>query len=298
MIDWLKATTFVKEEDVEPLYEALNIEGRYNKASGEEIKGPLYGKYEELEFVLTPAKMGGYWLEVSGSFHKLWEGGTNCGCFGFEDLVYTIGFVAHLCQVPPSAFTIKQIEFGVNLTPPPFETQTLLDNLIAYKSEVFAKMPTSRKGIGMEARLTEYRVKVYDKAAEMFMPSAICRIEVHIRRHTYQMIQVETLADLMDYTTMTRIGCELVAIVGNLVFDDQLLNEEQLKPSEQRIVARGRNPRFYENFSRNERHLFRKLLKEYGITQFTEVLSKSVSASWQELIGNESPLVLALPNES
>ena len=166
-------------------------------------------------------------------------------------------------------------------------TKEVLDNLIAYKNKVFTKMPTRRnKCIGVNVELCDYRIKIYDKALQFNLPFAVCRVEVHIQQHTDRMVGISTLADLFDKNNIDHLGAELIRKVSQLVFDDPFLKMNQLKPSQQKFVNLGRNPREYEKFKVEQRERFSRLIRKHGVSQYADRLSVEVASNWKILSGN------------
>lgn len=285
MIDWFKATALVDTAVADSLQNRLDFKAEVNLRTGDLTEWPRQYQYDNLNFLLIPAKSKlGYWLEVSGSLHRFWERGTNYWQFSHKNVCTTIELLAQTCQIAPSAFEVRQLEFGVNMHSMPVDTQLLFDNLIAFKNKVFTPMRSvGGRSIGYDAETTDYKVKIYDKALQYNLPFEVCRFEVHLRQHIGRLVGVCTLAELTNREVMSRLGQHLTIIASQLVFDDVIACFDELRPSQRDFIERGRNTRYYVSFTAAERERFVKLIKQHGKDQFADILSRAVAKEWEIL---------------
>ena len=97
MIDFVKVIVLITSDEKDSLLNRLDFKLEFIERTGEIKEWLRRYSYDNLEFILIPARSKpGYWLEISGSLHRFWEGKTNYQPFNYSDLRYTIEFLSLL----------------------------------------------------------------------------------------------------------------------------------------------------------------------------------------------------------
>jgi hypothetical protein len=149
---------FVKMVYTNPVYaerlrkcmwlDAKTLTGPETGSIGE---GIYEAKFRNLEFFIYPSSR----VEIQGSLHKYWNGGThNHNDFSLRNLRRVICEIQVLFELDPHQTKIDNLEFGLNINTL-FAPNELLNNLIIYQNTPFGNMKTKGRGKGMRALLSQ-----------------------------------------------------------------------------------------------------------------------------------------------
>lgn len=221
MIDFIKA--FADDVHLCTLQsnKQLHFKSVVSERTGE-IYPQSVAKYNVLEFTST-----GHWLHLKGSIHKFKnEGKYNYDDFTYSMLVDVIHELQSLLQINSHHLALENIEFGVNIIPE-WDTSLILDNLIGYKTTKFQDIPI-RGGYYKAAYLDDFRVKIYDKGIQYYLPENLLRFELHCNkmRHISQ-TGIKTVGDLLDKDKLILLKPILLKAWEQLMLFDWTIDKEK-----------------------------------------------------------------------
>ena len=236
-------------------------------------------------------------IEMQASLHKYFAYGYNYSDYTYKQLCRTVFTLCNTYRINPLRATIQNIEAGFNVMPP-LETNNLLDGLLMYRTIPFSTMKNSfRTPVGIEATLTAYVLKAYNKAGQLLrggkdIGKECFRYELHYNR--MRTINKETgiycLADLYDYPKINKFSNLVLDSLNHLVyFDSEMygkdltLQESKLctvwsNQKELRLLAK-ENPQKY----RRERIRFKALQSSKGLNVL-EQLEDSIRLKRNKLL--------------
>ena len=286
MVDYTKLTAKIEEIGIPRLVSDLDLRQTVNPETGETAVWPLRGTLENLRLTLVPASCGGgAWLQVSGSLHRLSEGGTNFGQFTFSTLSETVEKLVETLKIHPERFAVRQMEAGINASRLPYPTAKILNNALGYAGREFRPIRAGNWEIGLDLCQDETRLKLYAKGVQYSLPFDLLRFEVGALCHAARTFGIASFADLTDRRKMERIGPILGGYAGRIAFDD-VFQPGGLTASQGRILALGRNPRSYREFDRKTAYQFRNLVDRRGTLRIARTLETLVRGTWLELLEN------------
>ena len=240
-------------------------------------------------------------LEISGSIHKYWNGGTNENDFTFYDSCAAIQLVCQELELEPFLAKLVNLEFGVNLTPV-FCASTIIDQIICYNYEPPTRPYRLKSNFYfIEFEHTEYYLKIYDKGKQYRGKIAaignVLRIEAKAikSRVLTEAAGIATLADLMDLKKMQVLGVKFAKTVTGILFDYDTLKAKELEIKDRRLYKRLINPRQWEKMkgftnssTGNKVRRFKHLVENYGQRKIYSLITGAV---------NEKILQLTTPKE-
>ena len=138
----------------------LDFKGQYSDKTGA-VSPKRIAEYKGLKIIMYDS---GY-IEIQGSIHKFKNGGLhNYDDFTLADVIAVINEIEQFLKISFAECRLKNLEFGVNITPP-IRTKDILNNLMCYRHNKF-KDVSIRSGNFKEAEFQQYSIKVYDKYAQ------------------------------------------------------------------------------------------------------------------------------------
>lgn len=279
MIDGIKCTAFWVNP--ESLRSRLTFHTPVNDNTGE-LAPYSYGRLGNLRLTLTQKQT----CLIRGSLHKFAHKGVNSTDFGFSDLADCIGDLADLFEVEPGNFTLRNVEFGVNLDYPPAE---ILDNLLLYGPSPFVPLSANvRHSPGMKCQLARYGLKVYGKN------KTLLRVETQVKKMEFvQRITGNaplTFESLTDKTVLEQFGDALLKTWEKVLLWEEIA-AEGLKPQTQESITLGRYPSYWtdlqksnpENFKKR-RQRFLELQEQYKTTTRKQDITRLVGEKWAALL--------------
>ena len=237
-----------------------------------------------------------YILNIEGSLHKNHFGGANFSRFSFDDLCSQIN---HLClnlHLIPNKSILKNFEYGFNLPVKFNPIEYLENNLISYKGKPFDRFKTeSQISIGYDCRLSEYKIKIYDKGLQHELPQYLMRFEKAYKKMTSpKKLGIYTLADLTKPNNLKKLQNELLqAWKEVLLFDSTMLVNVNLSDKDKIFLLQCRDPKFWKTFEnrtgrQRNKNKFQRMLLKYGS-------NGNVHKEVKELLNNEFKMCTVLP---
>lgn len=164
-------------------------------------------------------------IQLSNSLHKFYHGNNYCD-FTYSQLVKCIDEICRRFGIEADAWQIKKLEFGFNID---VDKKGLdyLSLFLSYKSKNFHPMLHGGRTYGKKSSLTEYAVKVYDKALQVRfkdkikLENEILRIEVHYSCRRKLPKGIVTLSDLTKQNNITTLWKSFMEILSIIEFQEE-----------------------------------------------------------------------------
>lgn len=255
---------------------------------GEILNGVYKSTYRGIEFKVYPNGV----THLRGSLHKYHTGcDMNHTDFTFCDLQSVLADLHRLFNVTLSEAAILSFEFGVNISPA-FETGSLFRNLIAFRNEPFDRIH-HKQGIGKRCELTQYILKIYDKARQYDLGFPLLRYELHVDRMIYahRYTQINTFNDLTNPLTFARLLPPLVRSIDGIVIREPI-PARLLSRSQGKLFLQGSNPLQWKDWKRSNRCTHRRnfdaLIERHGTYRYRTKLVHLITNKWNELLGTDA----------
>ena len=219
--------------------------------------------------------------KLKGSPHYFFNNGIhNHDDFPYPNVVRAIIDLSKTLEIDPFQATINSMEYGVNLITN-FDPNLLLSDLIQHQGISF--YPIDR-GLGMECRHSQYRIKIYNKSYQFNLPYYVLRIEIHVNTMDYLQskgIPVWTLGDLLYHSTLIMLGNDLIKKFEEILFYDNLIDDSSLNEKDRLVMSNARIPGWWKkNLPKNELDVFRR--------RYKTLYEKHAKRKWQDIL---SPLI-------
>lgn len=244
-------------------------------------------------------------LEITGSIHKDWNGGTNENDFTFKDVPEAIDRFCLEFELSPSLAFVKNLEIGVNLQLP-LNASELIDQILCFKNlQPLRPYDANPEYYFIEFEQKEYFLKVYDKGKQYRrdLPNTPNTLRIEIKAMKSRLLSgVETLADLRQMATLQVLGVKFNKLVKGLVFDDDTLNPKDLNLKDRKLYQLLSNPRNWKRFKGNMTtskdtriKRFKYLVETYGIRKIYSLFAGAI-ADKLTLLSNGTDLEVFTPN--
>lgn len=315
MIDGIKINVQIEdfEKWEEHFHQLDNVSLRQNvdKITGAVIAKELNGKRTILQFgnyrnyklvvreVINtqPNSKIKYHLDIRGSLHKNYFQGENAESFTFEMMQQEIKRISEDLQFSPQNALIKTLEVGVNI---PFGQpvfQWLKESHLLYKTSTFNRYDPDRNGVvlGYHVPLTQYDVKIYDKAKQYSYPKPLLRFEQRFTKmQPLKRYDINYLSDLQDKDKVSRLIELLVASWENVLLFEPIPNTSLLNKRELELYFDGQNPKNWEQWHKKlkyrqykyKRDCFRSIISQHTTDQHQLILN-GIIKEWNTLLGKE-----------
>lgn len=229
-----------------PIQKELDWTISVNENTGE-VKNTKTAKYNGLLFIDK-----GNWLYFKGSLHNYFNSGMhNYNDFTYTDLENTVDDLNVRFGIDTNRTRLENVEFGVNIELP-YSPNIIIDSLVLHKGKPFNKFTIGR---GVECNHTQYFIKVYNKGHQYELEKNLLRVEIKVIKMQYfkvRKIPIETIDDLLNRATLEALGKLLAQTIDEVLFTDlNLIKNDNLNDKEQLIIARGSNPKYWENLKPN-----------------------------------------------
>jgi hypothetical protein len=298
MIDWgkywLRNPTLIGRVLANP---ELDFEQVHSTRTGEVREYPMKAIWKCWEIEVKSST----WMELRGSFHKHWNGGTNENDFAAIDLYRAVAEVCGFLQVSPYDLSVHNLEFGLNIRPA-INASEIIREIICYKNRIPANPIDDNRGYFIEFKMTDCFIKIYDKgkqSQEVWKLHAgnILRIEVKARNSGFlQFAGITTVADLLNPVKLAHLGRKLDYVVKKVVFDDDSIAPAALSLSDKKVYQQLSNPRQWVFNRKNktstidaQERRFNSIVSNSGSKQHSHTISKLVHNMWQELVFLSEP---------
>lgn len=251
-------------------------------------------------------------LQLAGSIHKYWNGGTNETDFPFSDVVRAIKKFCKEFALHPSFVFVKNLEFGVNLHIE-INASELMEQIVCFNGkQPLRPYQNEPNCYFIEFEKQDYYFKVYDKgkqAREVWkLPNTPNTLRMEVKgmnsRFLMKCGNVSTLADLMQKQNLQALGLKFAKITTGLVFDDDTITTKQLTKHERKLYKELSNPRSWKKYQgntdstfNNKKQRFKTLVERKGSRAIYSTISKAISDKIIALSKNKK-LANFLPNYS
>ena len=281
---------------------------------------PKTAHYHGLKFIIEQPHAA----RMQGSLHQFWNAlhgwyepgsaepykgrpherkGHNHDDFPAWALWEVINHLEGVIGIPADALNLENLEVGVNLRAPGFDTRTALDSMLLYKTGTWGEMPGS---IGKKYFGTQFEIKFYDKQMQYRLPFPVLRHEFKAKKmEALKAAKVFTLADLRDPDRLRALGAILIASLDNLLIYEGEVAAMLKKPSERELWENARHPtkwldllkkvrknngktayKWTRKFNRR-RVRYRAICNRYPEACILPRLRSAVEAKVRELIGGD-----------
>lgn len=191
-------------------------------------------------------------LEMRGSFHKLCQG-DNWQDFTHANYKRTVGAFCDTYGLFKGALHLLNVELGVNVEPP-VPTEEMLSRVLFHRTTRPIPMKPPAKGI-VVMREGNYRLKVYDKAAQYGMPFDLMRFEVHVdRMGMLHNLGIHTAADLCDPEVWERAQQFILSKFDELFIIDTDVNTEAVTSPQAVLLEQAKEWSFWKGLNPNKRN--------------------------------------------
>ena len=238
-----------------------------------------------------------YILKIEGSLHKNHFDGANFSRFTFTDLCSQINYLCLNLHLNPNKSILKNFEYGFNLPVTFNPIEYLKNNLISYKGKQFDRLKTeSQISIGYDCRLSEYKIKIYDKGLQHDLPQYLMRFEKAYKKMTSpkKLMGIYSLADLTKPDNLKKLQKELLQAWNEvLLFDSTMLTNVSISDKDKIFLLQCRDPKFWKTFKnrtarQRNKDKFQNLLLKYGS-------NGNVPNEVKGLLNNEFKMCTVLP---
>ena len=210
-------------------------------------------------------------VEMQISFHKYFAKGYNYNDYTFSQLCRTIITLSTAYGLNPSKAIIQNIEIGANIS-----LNTSVDSFISglyfYNATPFNVMKNSfRTPVGIEATLSDYTVKAYNKRTQLLTRLDIGRECLRYELHFNKMRKVNacgiySLADLLEYQNIYKLAELLCNSLDGLIHYNSEYKSQCNTTNEKQLLNDWSNPQKIMKLSkeqpqkyRRQRRLFKQL---------------------------------------
>lgn len=285
MFDYLKIVCG-KDTDTNMLrkHPLLDYALTVNDGTGEILKQTA--KYNGLTFIIYSSNR----VEIQGSFHQYWnQGQHNYNDFTLEDVANVINELEALFNIPINTSRIEHLEFGLNISLP-FNPNTFINNLIAYKTKAFHPMKTYGAGNGMFVELTQYILKIYNKSLQYNVPDNILRYEKKVRKMENIIKAPVYLSTLVDPKFVEICLSQLLASFEDLIITESI-DITLMTNSEKKTYDICTNPRRWQEMTAKQRCgnklKFKSLINRLSDHRLTPTIYELLKSKGHYLTSNE-----------
>jgi len=261
------------------------------------------GKWETFDIIIKEVlntTSGGklFYLTIKGSLHKNHNGGTNYQPFTWDQLQEHINHICTNLSINPTEAQISTLEVGVNIPTPFTVTPFFRGNIISYKGNSFNRYKPDSSGVclGIVCNLSQYAVKVYDKGLQNKLSDNLMRFELrYLKMQSLNNRGIKYLSDLQDIVKIYKLQDLLLNAWNDVLIYDvtQDVKKLHLKPSDNDLLIKGQNPKFWEQLKENNtgdhfkymRGRFKNLVAKYG-NNWQSTVNGLIKKEWQNLFKN------------
>ncbi len=164
-------------------------------------------------------------ITIEGSLHKYWNNGEhNFNDFGITQLMEVLNDLNTKFGISPENCILKQLEVGVNITPP-INTDNILNECLMHKTTRLKSIFTKDEGNYIQTKNQRHTNKFYNKKKHYYnkgyyIENEIMRIEKkYSRMKELNQRGIYTLNDLLDYGLINFKG-DLIKMWDNVLYCD------------------------------------------------------------------------------
>lgn len=234
-----------------------------NEKTGQRVNDIRTTHLRGLDLKLKPSINEGYNLLINGSLHKFHNCGEhNADQFTFAKLLQSIDSLIDILGISADKCLVHGLEIGVNVSLP-FSPLRVLKNLVCYRSRPFTQINKRNISKGLQCSLTQYRVKVYDKAKQSDIDCGnVLRFEVAVdKMQVLSKYGIVTLADLQCIGKVKHLIGVLEEALNLIVWTDTTVNLNKLSNREQKQWLYFSNPKTWQQLSKFQKN---RSIKKWG----------------------------------
>ena len=155
-----------------------------------------FAEYENIIFKIYNSGS----IYISGSLHKFYNNGKhNSNDFNSKAFKDVLNDFQNKFNITPQNLRILGLEFGVNIEPI-LKTDTILNNILQHKRIDFENNIKSRYGNYLQAKHSNFILKIYNKAKQYQLEKEVLRIEVkQCNWSEYRKRGLNTLQDFIGF---------------------------------------------------------------------------------------------------
>ncbi|MGZ3837807.1 MAG: hypothetical protein ACXVPE_16285 [Bacteroidia bacterium] len=241
-----------------------------NEKTGTRVNEIRTAHFRGLDLKLKPSSYDGHNFIANGSLHKFHNCGEhNADQFTFLKLRQSIDSFTDIFGIDPGQCYLHGLEIGVNISLP-FSPLKVLKNLVCFRAKPFTQINKRSLTKGLQCSLTQYRVKVYDKAKQSGVDCGnVLRFEVAIdKMQVLAKYGISTLVDLHNVRKVYSLFTVLKDALGGIVWTDTTTDLNRLSDRELKQWLYYSNPKTWEHLGKYQRlragKAWEKLLHKYG----------------------------------
>ncbi len=241
-----------------------------NEKTGTKVNDIRTAHLRGLDLKLKPSSYDGHNFIANGSLHKFHNCGEhNTDQFTFSKLRQSIDSFTDVFGIDPRQCYIHGLEIGVNITLP-FSPLRVLKNLVCFRTKPFTQINKKSLTKGLQCSLTQYRVKVYDKAKQSGIDCGnVLRFEVAVdKMQVLAKYGITTLADLQVVKKVYSLFTVLKDALCGIIWTDTAADLNRLTNRELKQWLYYSNPKTWEGLGKFQRlragKTWEKLLHRYG----------------------------------
>lgn len=234
MIDGVQFTYHTKGKALLKL-PIWNVE--IHEQTGKRVNDERNANFRSMYLKLKPCtNNNGFNLLANGSLHKWYNCGEhNNNDFSFLSLYDTICSVTSALIIDPSQCYLHGLEIGLNIVLP-FTALRVIKNVVCYKGKPFTQINKRNTHKGIVCSLSDYDVKLYDKAAQSKSEGGkVLRFEIHLHKmRVIKDYEIATLLDLQNPFKTYALKNLLIDVLSSIVWTDTAVQLSMLSNREQK----------------------------------------------------------------
>ncbi len=280
MIDYVKIsvkkidTTILENNPLLKFFsDGINLETGEIKTTnkyGQKITLCKKAHYKNLDFIIYSTNT----VHISGSLHKFYNDGLhNYNIFDFNAFLAVLSDLKLNFGIEPENCIIKNLEIGLNVIPP-IKTSLLLNYCFLHKTNLIVNSINNSEGNYKQCELTQYTVKMYDKALQYKkrfpqINSEIFRFELKFNKmERIKKLGVFTLDDIIK-SGFKIFENDLITEWNNILFFDNTIQTKSKR------LLNYKNPIYWTNLlrakSKSNYYKQREILKDFTIQNSNQI---------------------------
>jgi hypothetical protein len=266
--------------------------------TGQRVNDTRTAKVNGMHLTLKPKQGKGMVLNANGSLHN-WhnEGEGNAGQFTPTDICKAVESLTNILSISPEHCALHGLEIGVNI-PLSCSPVRILKNAVCYKGRPFTGINKRNLRKGIIANLSQYDLKLYDKAAQSGKDCGhVLRLEIHYHKmQPLELYNIKTLSDLQNPLKLHQLKEVLINAIEGIIWTDTAANIDQMTDREQKKYLHYANPKAWQGLNKfkaaRQRKTAAALVAKYGKT--TD-LTSPLNDVWATLFEPEKQAIKTLP---
>ena len=256
-------------------HSVLDFKGSYSKSTGEINENVLVAEYHFCKITIKNAQSENPYILFTGSIHKLWNDlngikapnynekeiykGFNGNVFTLNNIIEIRSHLENLFDCKASQMIFQNIEFGVNINLT-LNPKFFLKGLLHHRGIYFEFKHTRNYA---QAKLKNWRFKIYNKKFQYKMIENILRVEVHSNKMTdIDSTGIKTFADI-NKNTLDKASDLLLKRFDETMHYDYSIDKKKLTKRELEAIKNYSNPSYWiEDLKPNHRDRHKTKLKE------------------------------------